>query len=212
MSATATGLQVGGAVGSAVPGVGTALGAAVGAGLGFVADIFSNADTLFPSKIEKAYKRSALDDLNRLSGGKGGMSPSERMAARSEAISQIDASVQESQRQMARGASLDSGQKFAMQRDLAKQKMAAEQQAMSSIRQQNLEEAQRQRQEAYQKAAMAQGMRERRKAKKADFSISAAMAFGAGQDWRSSLVENVKTDMPLEDKVDWKDPIVPGGG
>ena len=116
----------------------------------------------WPSKIERMYKKSALSDLDRLSDGEGGMSSSKRMGLQSEGLGHIQGTVEDAKREALRGARVGSGQAFNQQKALSKQKLGAQQQMMSSIRQQDLDEAERQRGEAYQKAAMAESMRSQR--------------------------------------------------
>ena len=127
------------------------------------ADALANLGKMFfygrRSKTEKAYERSALDDMSRLQGGAGGMSQSKRQAATAEAMGQVDRAAQEGQRKMLRGANVGSGQAFAAQQAVLKQKGSAEAAALSDIRRQDLEEAERQRQAAYQKAALSESMR-----------------------------------------------------
>ena len=122
-------------------------------------------DKYMPSNIEQTVKESALSDMRRLRGGSGGMSASKRAALQSEAVGQIDSEIQQAQAGAYRGAALSgqSGQAFNRESAALKAKMGAQQQAMSSIRQEDLEEAQRQRLEAYQKAGMAEGMHQFRK-------------------------------------------------
>ena len=129
---------------------------------GAISALYSNWKKGQPGEIESLYKQSALDDLNRLRGGRGGMALSERQAAQSEALGQIQSAAAEAEAEAHRGVAPGSGQAFTAQEGLYKAKLGAQQQAMSNIRQQDLEEAQRQRQEAYQKAAVANQMRETR--------------------------------------------------
>jgi len=138
------------------------------------------------SKIEKAYGKSSLDELGRVSGGEGGMSRSKRQQAQAEGMGQIDSTIEEARAKSLRGANLGSGQAFAAQQELSKQRLGAESQMMSSVRQQDLEEAQRQREAAYMKAAMAEDMRNKRmdravKATEGSESYLAGMGQGASE-------------------------------
>ena len=165
------------------------------AGLALVGDFFHNLKNLMPSEIEAQYEQSALDDLKRLQGGAGGMSQSARQTARAEALGQIDSTIAEQQAQAARGAASGaSGQQFIRQAAALKAKTGAEQQAMSNIRQQDLDEAQRQRSEAYGKAKLAEDMKRTRQSMITKPSESLGQAAKAGAYGRHALGE-LETDL-----------------
>ena len=140
--------------------------------------------------VEALFHDSAMSDFERLAGGRGGMSQSKRQALTSEALGQIDTEIAQAQAQSQRGsvASGQTGQAFAQEREALKTKMGAQQQAFSSIREQDLEEAARQRQEAYSKAATARDMKMGRSSMPMPDPTAMFEAFaGLGQDKRKQL-------------------------
>jgi hypothetical protein len=107
--------------------------------------------TGIPGPLEKKYRKYAESELDRLSSGGGGMTPSQRAMLQMEARGQIGSALEQQRAQVARGSATGdgaSGQQQAMQRDLSRVQVGAEQQASSNIRQQDLEMASRQREAA----------------------------------------------------------------
>lgn len=122
-----------------------------------------------PEAIQWAYVISQLSALTR---GRGGMQPSERQKARSEARGSVGSQLQEAQAQLSRGSARQpgrSGQLGQQQVELQKYGMGANLQAESKLREHDLKVA-RQRRERLQ--AMWQNLsaqRQRRSEVRADY-------------------------------------------
>ncbi|QDP54530.1 MAG: hypothetical protein Unbinned2514contig1000_22 [Prokaryotic dsDNA virus sp.] len=147
------------------------------------------------SALEKAYAKNALSELERLKGGEGGMSASKRAKLTAEGLGKIDATMADAKREALRGANLGSGKAFTAQKDLTKARLGAEAQLTSSIREQDLEEAARLRNEAYMKAAMAEDMRHKRLSRMQEATKETDIAgdlFDAGQAERDALARRVR--------------------
>ena len=157
---------------------------AISRAAGVVGGLIKTAKHLTPSDIEEAFRDSAIADMKRLTGGAGGLAQSKRQSLSAEGHGAIDRSVEEARREAMRGADVASGQAFAVEKELAKARLGATNQMLSGIREQDLEEAARQRQEAYQKAAMADQMRQQRLAGMPSFSDIVGDAAESGKLYR----------------------------
>lgn len=119
-----------------------------------------------PGKMEKMFRKDIIADRARLAGGGGGLSSGRRAQLASEASGQIQAQQGAALANLARGSAMGGGASGLAQAAAAGIQQAglqATNQAMSDIRQQDLQVAEAQRQQLYQRMLAARQMGQQRK-------------------------------------------------